>query len=49
MTKNQRVKFLRNYLGLTQTDFGKQLGITQSWVTQLEARVDTVIEVVDLS
>jgi len=44
MTANQRVKALRKSLGLTQTVFGKRIGIVQGHLTGIESGEKRITE-----
>lgn len=37
MIDNKRIKILREYIGVNQTDFAKAINSTQNWVSQLES------------
>lgn len=36
MTINERVRYVRNELGLTQTDFGKRIAVGQGYLASIE-------------
>lgn len=41
---NERIKFLRKYLNMTQDDFSKQIGLSRNYIAQVEIGTKTPSE-----